>query len=213
MKSVLVGLVLGITLATLAITGSCSIDHRSDEFACVSQSQCTGGRQCIGGYCIVPGATDAGRSDGQHGTGSDGSNTGCPSACSSCNVEQKTCTIDCSVTSCTGSVVCPIGYACDVKCDTDNSCRNGVSCVGATSCTVECSGNQSCRTVECGDGPCDVTCSGQQSCKGVSCETSCSCQVLCTGLQSCPDGSVQCTSIGCISGSGCTATPPFCHSC
>ncbi|HTR50722.1 MAG TPA: hypothetical protein VMJ10_08450 [Kofleriaceae bacterium] len=212
MRSTWLGLVLGSMVAAIVIASSCSVDHRSDEYACVSQSQCTGGRLCMQGYCIVPGAIDAARPDGRGSSGSDGGNA-CPSACTSCNVAQKSCTIDCSVTSCTGTVTCPIGYSCDVKCDTASSCDNGVSCVGATSCTVECSGKASCRNVECGNGPCDVQCSGAQSCRGVSCNTSCSCAVECTGLSSCPAGTVECTSIGCDDGSGCTATPAFCHSC
>jgi hypothetical protein len=214
MKGVLLGLLVGAVVATLAVAGSCSIDHRSDGYACVSQSQCTGGRQCTGGFCIVPGATDAGmHGDGPRGTGSDSGGNQCPDGCSSCNVQAKTCTIDCETSDCTGTVTCPIGYSCDVKCDTQNSCRNGVECAGTTSCTVECSGNSSCREVSCGDGPCDVSCSGPSSCRGVTCGSSCSCSVLCTGLQSCQSGSIQCTSFGCDDGSGCTDLPTFCHSC
>jgi hypothetical protein len=215
MKGVMLGFVLGAVIATLAVAGSCSIDHRSDEYACVSQSQCSSGRLCMGGFCIVPGAIDAPRAgDGPHGTGADGSGSNdCPDQCSTCNVAQHTCTIDCETSSCTGTVTCPTGYNCDIKCDTQNSCRNGVTCDATQPCTVECSGSGACRTVTCGDGPCDVTCSGAQSCHGVTCGSSCSCTVLCTGLQSCPQGDVDCTSIGCDDGSGCTATPPFCHSC
>jgi hypothetical protein len=36
--------------------------------------------------------------------------------------------------------------------------------------------------------------------------------VTCTGNQSCGD-TIQCTSLGCRTGLGCTSVPSFCHSC
>lgn len=211
MKSALLGMILGLAIALLAITGSCSITHRSGDFACGETSECNTGRECIDGFCVVTGSVDA-----PHGT-VDAAKTpdappACPPGCTSCNVAQKTCTIDCSLTSCAAVVTCPTDYHCDIQCDTNNSCRNGVDCEAGASCTVECSGVGSCHAVDCGAGPCDVSCSGTNSCVDVECNTSCACDVTCTGLNSCPD-EITCTSDACRAGSGCTSVPAFCHTC
>src|SRR5262249_16555287 len=146
------------------------------------------------GFCIMSGSIDAPGTIDAPKAGSDGGS--CPSPCTSCNLAQKTCAIDCSLTSCTGLVTCPTGYKCDVQCKTDNSCRNGVNCSPSTACTVECSGSGSCRNVMCGAGPCDVQCSGQNSCRGVTCGNSCACDVTCTATGACE--SVTCTSAACL---------------
>jgi hypothetical protein len=207
MKSVLVGLGL-----LFAVSG-CSINHKSDAYACTKQSECSNGRTCSPeGFCVVSGSgIDAPRLDAPKGDG--GGN--CPAGCTSCNVSQKTCTIDCSLTSCAAQINCPAGYHCDVQCKGDNTCRGGVSCVGALSCTVECTGQTSCRNVQCGNGPCDVMCSGQNSCRDVFCNASCACDVTCTGQQACTAGTLMCTSTACRQtiGLGCTSVPALCHSC
>lgn len=195
----------------------CSVDHRSQDYACTTQSDCSGhpNTVCNQGFCIstLPVDSPKGMADGPR---SDGSNGGqCPSGCASCNITQKTCTIDCSqtnVVNCQSLVTCPAGFHCDIQCNTDNSCRNGVSCVGAAGCTLMCSGNSSCRGVQCGDGPCDVQCTGPSSCRDISCNSSCACDVLCSGSQSCTTG-ISCTSLLCTNGPGCTSTPAGCHSC
>jgi len=200
----------------LAVLAGCSVSHKSQEFACTHNTDCAGhpGTVCDNGFCVVQGSIDAPMPKGDAPRG-DAPGNNCPTGCTSCNVQQKTCTIDClmSGANCDSNVQCPAGYHCDIKCDTDGACKNGVSCVGGASCTVECSGGQSCRNVECGTGPCDVTCSGTSSCRGVSCNNSCACDVLCTGTQSCQAGSVTCTSLLCGSGPGCTSVPAGCHSC
>lgn len=198
-------------LGILVVLAGCSVSHPSDQYACSKPQDCSGGRECIGGFCVVPGSIDAPRNDGP-GPHPDGQN--CPAPCTSCNVGMKTCTVDCSMTgACNSQVTCPTGYTCDIKCDVDNSCRSGVDCQLASACTVECSAGSTCRDLQCGAGPCDITCSGVNSCRNVSCGSSCACDVICTGSQSCSNMSVQCTSIACQNGSGCTSVPAFCHSC
>ena len=184
-------LVLALALA------ACSVSHKSQEYSCTTNADCAThmGTVCDNGFCVVPGTIDAPgtRPDAPRGDAPNG----CPAGCTSCNVSQKTCTIDCSqtnVVNCMNSVQCPVGYHCDIQCKGDNTCRNGVSCVGAASCSIECIGGSSCRNVECGTGPCDVTCSGTSSCRDVSCNNSCACDVLCTGSQSCSSTLAACHS-------------------
>jgi hypothetical protein len=160
----------------------CSIDKRSDAFACIKNADCNNGRTCVGGFCVVEGT----------GNGIDaptGSNGQCPGNCSSCSTNaagEKTCDINCNQTNCTnGTIDCPAGFACTVECAGNNDCRSGVSCVGSLSCSITCGNDQTCNSVTCGSGPCNVTCSGRDSCQNVNCGSACSCDVSCTGQQSC----------------------------
>jgi hypothetical protein len=211
MKLAVLTIGLATLLAIAVSTPACDVHHKSGDYACAKNIDCESGRICNDGFCIVTGSIDAAVSDGPRGDAT-GSN-GCPPGCTTCNVSQKTCTINCMAgANCTNTVACPAGYKCDILCNTDNSCRNGVNCQPGQSCSIECTGKQSCQGVECGSGPCDVTCTGIASCKGVSCNSSCACDVSCTGMQSCGDA-VSCTSPACDTGLGCTSTPLFCHSC
>lgn len=152
-----------------AVTGSCSISHRSGDFACEKQSECSSGRTCIEGFCVAS-QVDAG---GNPGT--------CPAQCTSCNATTKACTIDCALNnSCAQQVTCPTGWNCNITCAGTSSCRNGITCTGGKSCTIMCSGTQSCQgTTTCGAGPCNVDCSGTGSCRNVNCGPSCACDVAC----------------------------------
>ncbi|HTL33822.1 MAG TPA: hypothetical protein VL326_11890 [Kofleriaceae bacterium] len=195
------------------LLAACSINHKSDGYACEINNDCEGGRVCSGGFCVVNGSQiDGPRSIDAPRIGD--ANTGCPAQCSSCNTSQKTCTINCMTSNCQNTVVCPIGYKCDIQCNTDNACRNGINCTMAASCNIDCIAKSSCENVQCGAGPCAVTCSGPSACKNVSCNASCACDVLCTGSQSCSSG-ISCTSFACrgTNGIGCTSVPALCHSC
>jgi len=213
MKSAVLGiLVLFVgTVALASLSGSCAINHKSGDYACTITADCNDGRQCVDGFCIVPGSIDAAVFRDAH-VGGDGN--GCPAGCTSCNVTTHSCTIDCSQNSggCNNKVTCPAGWACNVQCNVDNSCRNGVSCTGTTSCDITCSAKSSCQNIQCGTGKCNVTCSGVQSCQAVACGNSCACDVTCLGSQSCAD-TIQCTATACKLGLGCTSLPAACHSC
>ncbi|MGE0550708.1 MAG: hypothetical protein AB7O24_08210 [Kofleriaceae bacterium] len=192
-----------------AVAASCSIEHRSGELQCTTQSDCADGRLCVDGFCVQQGG---GPSDARSDSTMPDALL-CPPQCSSCNLAEKSCTIDCAVTSCTGNaaVVCPVGWACSVACSVQNSCRNGVICGGATSCKVQCSGIDTCRNVECGLGPCAVTCSGPQSCRDISCGNSCACDVTCAITAACDD--VSCTDLSCTSINGCSSSQFDCNTC
>lgn len=176
-----------------AVTGSCSISHRSGDFACEKQADCSSGRTCIDGFCVASQVDAGGNTDG--GT--------CPAQCTSCNTTTKACAIDCSSNgSCAQRVTCPTGWSCNIMCAGTNSCRNGITCTSSKSCTITCSGAQSCQGVTtCGSGPCNVDCSGTSSCNNINCGLSCACDVACR------TGSL-CTTLTCKA-PACSTTLPF----
>src|SRR5207244_487373 len=127
----------------LLVIAGCSINHRSDELACTKQSDCMNGRLCMSGFCVLSGTVDS---------------STCPAPCTSCNVAQKQCTVDCNSSNCKGPLQCPQGFDCNFICDTDSACSNGVDCSFGHSCAFTCSGPSSCRGITCGSGKCSVTC-------------------------------------------------------
>ncbi|HSK02776.1 MAG TPA: hypothetical protein VK932_16105 [Kofleriaceae bacterium] len=199
------------SLAVATAASSCSINRRSGQYECEVTADCDPGRTCSDGLCVTAGGgPDAPPADGPK---RDAPPSACPSQCTQC--EGKTCIIDCAApgANCGAQVVCPPGFACDVRCSLQGSCRAGVLCTGATSCTVQCTGRGSCRGVLCGAGPCNVDCSGMSSCETVSCGPSCACDVKCAAFNgSCLN--VQCNNIACDTGRGCSSTQfPVCDSC
>ncbi|NVB79993.1 MAG: hypothetical protein HOV81_16475 [Kofleriaceae bacterium] len=214
MKTALLGTIIGLLIAVSATT-SCSINHRSDQYACTKSSDCEPGRTCSDGFCITGEGpvVDAGKVDAPKTP--DGGQPGCPSQCTSCNATTKSCVIDCAMANgaCNQPIVCPAGFKCDIRCNQDNACRQGINCLQGASCQISCSARQSCDQVACGPGACSVTCNGVQSCRNVACGNSCACDVMCTGNQACFGGSISCSSIACRSGLGCTSSPNLCHSC
>jgi hypothetical protein len=199
------------SLAVAAAAGSCSINRRSGQYECEVTADCDPGRICSDGLCVsAGGGPDAPPADGPK---QDAPPSTCPSQCTQC-VEGKTCIIDCAApgANCGAQVVCPPGFACDVRCSLQNSCRAGVVCTGATSCTVQCTGSGSCRGVTCGAGPCKVSCPAQGSCDGVTCGPSCACDVTgCLATGSCRN--VMCTKFACNTFPGCTSNRSGCNTC
>jgi len=199
---------------------ACSITHKSGDYACTQQSDCSGGRVCSQNFCVVPnGGIDA---PGTHadapGTHADAPGTHadaatCPPGCSSCNTGTMTCNIECGAAgaaNCFQPITCPTNWNCNITCGTSGSCRQGVVCTNSNACNVTCSGATSCRGVKCGDGPCTVTCSGVGSCnRDVECGNSCQCNVNCTNLDlnTCPQGQIFCGNACDGLNGGCTATP------
>jgi hypothetical protein len=191
---ILVGVSFAIMLG-LGAASSCAIDHASDALACTKTSQCTDGRNCVGGFCVV-------------GNGSGSGSGSCPGQCSTCDTVAKTCSIDGNNVD-GDRVTCPTGFHCTITC-TGGTCKT-VDCSNAASCSITCSGQQSCESVNCGVHQCAVTCSGQESCASVTCQSSCGCDVQCTGQASCGTGA-QCP-LGCDTGLGCTAQTVGCNVC
>lgn len=211
MKTAMLGAILGLFIAVSATT-SCTINHRSDQYACTKNSDCDPGRTCSDGFCISGGNIIADAPKGDAPKSPDGGNA-CPSQCTSCNSATKSCVIDCSMANgaCNEEITCPAGFKCDIRCNSEGACRKGINCLQAASCQIACASRQSCEDVVCGPGACSLTCNGVNSCRDVSCGNSCACDVTCTGSQSCLG--VQCSSLACRSGLGCSSASSFCHSC
>ena len=215
MKIVLAWLA-AVALALISAS-SCSINHKSGDYECTRQADCDSGRQCLNGYCIVPGGAidapkpiDAPKTD----AAVDAPMNQCPPQCTSCNPGTMTCNIDCGQTNCTGNaaIVCPSGWNCAINCSTQNACQSGINCSDAKSCAITCSGQSSCRGIACGTGDCDVKCQAQGSCRGVDCSNSCACDVGCSINSACElltCSSLQCDPIG----RGCTSMSLGCDTC
>ena len=69
-------------VVALALAAGCSVSHRSGDFTCNDQQRCADGRTCVDGLCVL--ASDAGVL------------ATCPSQCTSCELAQRSCTIDCA---------------------------------------------------------------------------------------------------------------------
>ncbi len=196
----------------VVIASSCSINHKSDDYACQQQSDCDAGRECISGFCVVTGTTpndariDAPGDRPKDAPAPDSQN--CPAQCTSCNTNENTCIIDCAQTDCGNDpIVCPPGYRCDIRCSTSGACDEGIDCSDAESCNITCSGPGSCQGVNCaGAADCTATCSGQNSCRGMLCIGG-DCDFTCNGSGSCRqldcDGACACD-VRCGPGSDCS---------
>ena len=203
-------------LVITAVVSSCSINHKSNQFACSSTSDCEAGRVCTDGLCIVGTDIDAPPIDAPRQDAPIDSMV-CPSQCTRC-MPGNVCVIDCAAAGANCNalmpVVCPTGFNCDIRCSTDNSCRSGVNCTNAASCNIQCTGFRSCRGVACGPGECTLNCAGNNSCETVDCGTSCACDVKCGSIAGGSCQNVQCTRPECDTGRGCSATTfPVCDTC
>src|SRR5215510_13238400 len=98
-----------------AVFAACFVDRPTEQFTCKTTADCSGfpeNRQCVSGFCVVP---------------------NCPSDCTTCDEELKTCTADCSTGDTCGFVTCPSGWTCTINCNGDNACDN-VTCQGGSTC-------------------------------------------------------------------------------
>jgi hypothetical protein len=204
---------IGLGLAVAA----CSVNHRSGDFACEKQADCSTGRTCIDGYCVATQADAAVPSDGKVDAPMIDASL-CPSPCTSCSTDSKTCNIECGALGggCNLPVRCPEGWNCNLLCSTPSACSNGVTCPGGgMSCKVTCSGRGSCNQFTCNTGPCDIECTGTNSCTELSCGGACACDINCVSGTSC-SSKIACTSDLCRAGRGCTSTsvpPTLCNAC
>jgi hypothetical protein len=206
--------------AAVVAIWACTVNTKTDKLACSVQTDCSGGRVCEAGYCVVDpnakldAAIDAKPIDAAV----------CPTTCDSCDFASGTCmiagvgsavscpagwhcTIMCGTAGACGDITCTSAVACNVTCATEGACGN-VTCGGAActiGCTAQGSGSGSgsgsaataCGTITCGPGACAVTCTGSGACGDTSCAASCRCDVSCNpltgacGPMSCPTATGQ----------------------
>jgi hypothetical protein len=205
----------GLLWLALAAAG-CSVNHRSGDFTCERQADCATGRACIEGFCVALQA-DASVQDANVVIDAPPPDANlCPTQCTSCSNDAKTCTIDCRLNggACNGPVKCPEGWNCNVLCSTTNACRSGITCPADRSCNITCSGRMSCAKFECGSGPCNVDCTGMESCTELSCGKACACDITCVTTAAC--NGLTCKSEDCALQRGCTSLSlptTVCNSC
>ncbi|MBC7978481.1 MAG: hypothetical protein H7138_26140 [Myxococcales bacterium] len=130
---------------------------------------------CTRGFCVERGVAMPGPDAGP--------DNGCPSGCTKCDLDDRTCDIDCSGARC-ATAVCPPGFDCTIECMAPGGCDE-IDCTGAASCDITCVGLFACPTITCGPGECDVVCAGQTACGLLDCSSACRCDQICTTASSC----------------------------
>jgi hypothetical protein len=191
-------IVLGFA-ALAALPASCFVHRASDDYGCGSDGDCKDGRVCdTTGFCVIA------------------SSASCPSPCTSCDVVDKTCRIECNSGKPCGNVQCPPGYDCTIRCTNSGACGS-IDCAQGRSCDIACLGSASCGNLNCGPSSCSVRCSGVAACPSVDCAASCSCDVDCNQSNecpsmSCPIGAGPCTANG-SAGAPCDSSEPGCGLC
>jgi len=202
----------------VTLLAACSINKRSDQFACETAQQCDRGQTCQDGFCVGGSPpTDSQEPDPDGQLPPDA--FVCPAQCTSCNLNTMTCTVDCNVspTTCGNPINCPTGFNCNILCTKNELCQN-INCSQGQSCKLECKGINTCRNVVCGPGECDITCTGNQSCRAVNCESSCACDVTCTPNTTCltvdcPELTNQPFACSGLNPGRCTSAPEGCDTC
>jgi len=202
--ALVVTVVIGTSLCTLASTGGCGLDTVGAEIEADSEdgSRPRDSRSNDGSSSepvLDGGADDAdaiGPDIDASDSDADAGDTGpCPDACSSCL--GRLCRIDCPGPKCTAAnITCPPGRPCRIVCNKSGSCSNKqIECAAGEACTLRCeeSGACSASTVTAGSAStfC-MQCSGNAGCSSVACTTA---PLLC-GM-SCGIGGIGCSSVGC----------------
>jgi hypothetical protein len=202
--------------ALAALLAACGIDSRSQDYECTQTADCTDGRVCRSGWCVV-GSGGAGADAGPPATPDAGNSapdaSSCPAGCTRC--EDDTCVVECiEDDSCGDPVVCPPGLPCLVVCEGIGSCAAGIDCSAAASCDLRCTSREACNgEIRCGEGRCSVTCSARDTCAGgVDCTDSCACETSCDGVQACALAP-ECPFPGCFDGDDCAADGLVCDFC
>jgi hypothetical protein len=193
------GMLVGLVGLIGLSTPGCWVHRKSDELACNDSTDCQHGGTCDRGYCV-------------------GGTQGCPSPCTSCDLTDRTCQIDCGGRSC-GNMHCPPGFDCTFHCNSSGAC-GAIDCAAARGCDIECSGPGACLQINCGPAQCSVSCSGSGACPSIDCVSSCACDVSCGNTTACPSMSCptvfgtgdHCTRNG-SAGSRCDSNPSGCDTC
>lgn len=183
---------LAALVAVALAVWACTVDTKTDKLACKTSADCSGGRTCQAGYCVLGGPIDAANIDAKPIDAAV-----CPPACASCDFATGTCNI------------------------TGAGSGSAIVCPATWSCVITCTDAAACGDITCGPRACNVSCTGSGACAAVACGTSCKCDVTCNpslgacGTMTCPvkAGNKYCTTMG-IPGAACdSAAYPQCRSC
>ena len=214
-------LAIAVVAGAAIAVWSCTVNTKTDKLACTVQADCTGGRACEGGFCVVdPNAKLDAAIDAK-----DIDAAICPAACGSCDFQSGTCMI----TGAGSDVTCPAGWNCAITCTGAGACGD-IACTDAASCTVDCtaqgsgsgsgSAGTACGNLTCGTGRCTQTCEGSGACGTTSCASSCKCDVTCNpllgacGTMTCPIHANRNCTTGMVPGAACDSQAAMqCHSC
>lgn len=190
-----------VALAGAVAGTSCAVHRRSSDLpTCTTDLDCllVNGGVCDHGYCVDAGSV-------------------CPSPCTSCDLVDKTCDVQCDSSHICGAVKCPPGFDCTIRCDT-GTCGD-IDCAGATHCRIDCRSAMACGNLNCGPAACDISCNGQGACPSIDCANSCRCDVSCNANGvACPNMSCRvaaggpCTRNG-SAGGNCSSNPTGCDTC
>lgn len=169
----------GVSLLSVFAIGllvGCSlVERRSDAFACDTIDDCSDGRVCTMGWCVV---SDPTTPDAAEPTiDADPANVvdaRPPNECLACSggtcVEECTladnCSFDCAIDGCD----------CDFTCET-NTCN--VECKANTTCSVDCGGSDQCRPTCKPGAVCDFDCTNSNNCRLAKCEGDAQCILNC----------------------------------
>ena len=159
-------------LVGLAAT-SCSVNRRSAAFACDRDDDCDDDRACVRGYCTARAIVSP-----------PPTTSGCPAGCTTCDLDDKTCDIECGILQPCARAICPAGFSCTIGCTAPGAC-NDVDCTSGTDCEITCFGADACGTIRCGEGACDVSCIGKEACGLLDCGRSCRCDQVCADDTAC----------------------------
>ncbi len=212
---IITGVDATVTECIKGLKSTCIVEHRALRYepgsivrvAVAMDQQCVGvecsaKETCKRGACVPcadctdPTGVDSGpKADTSvEDTGVDAS-LPCPSVCTSCSPDGRTCNIVCTDVNCgTAPVTCPPGRDCTVDCSGHDFCKNTIDCSGATSCRVTChiGGADTCHdtVIKCGT-KCSVICDGDtKTCHNVNIQAaqSSSLCLSCTGAkETCQD--------------------------
>ena len=201
-RMALTAVVLALAGAVAASTASCFVHRRSGDLpTCTLDIECDliAGEVCDRGYCVAPSGE-------------------CPRPCTSCDLGDRSCRIECPTNHPCGDLQCPAGYDCTFKCN-NGSC-GAIDCAQARSCDIDCSGAAACGNINCGGAECDISCSGPVACPSIDCALSCRCDVTCNSTgAACPSMSCPRTAFGDLctrtgsAGANCDSDAPGCDRC
>jgi hypothetical protein len=163
-KSAAILLIVATVALGVLSSSSCFVNRVSERFVCTTSDDCDDARTCDEGYCI---------------------DAPCPSPCTQCNLEIKTCRVDCNANRRCDTLQCPAGFDCTFRCNNTNACGD-IDCAAARSCEIDCTGVGSCGAINCGAGECSIECTGVGACPSIDCAASCGCDVSCNNQVACP---------------------------